>query len=153
MDFPQNSAQLWAGQLLQAARAARPPRWWWSQSKLSAGRALSLAASCYSLHFFHHMQTHSRSCGEGKKGRKQCTSVLPASTHGCLRGRKWGSPVDTVPRLGSAMPGSRGRTQTHSLDRQLTLNIVRSGGKSEEDTFYYLFFFLPNIFLVSLFVA
>lgn len=47
----------------------RPPGWLWHPAP--PGRAAFLAASLCSLHFFHHMQTHSRSRAEGEEGRKQ----------------------------------------------------------------------------------
>lgn len=70
------------------------------QSWVPAGRVMFLAASPSSLHFFHHVQTHSRSHRESEKGRKlsclgaSCASPWPAM-HLLLgegkfcRGRAW----------------------------------------------------------------
>lgn len=172
MDYPQNSARPWAVLLLQASGA--PPTslgidagvshcaCWprsWAQAGRVTGRVAFLAASPCSLHFFHHVQTHSRSHRESEKGRKQ--SCLGASLAGRApfagQGQVSQGQVVELKLCGAlalreapaVVPGCRGWTWAHSLDLQLTLKDqsqkwvrFRTG-----HIYYYL------LVLVSLFVA
>lgn len=89
------------------------------------------------------MQTHSRSCGEGKEGRKQHASLLPASARGFGQACK----AERGARLLTLCPGlARQRRQDTNSFPGSAVDLERA--ESEEDTFYYLslFFFSPNVF-------
>lgn len=132
------------------------------QSWVPAGRVMFLAASPSSLHFFHHVQTHSRSHRESEKGRKlsclgaSCAGPWPAM-HLLLgegkfcRGKAWA--WNSLSLSAERGPGNSARLQRQDMRSFFGSAVDLERSESQKwlrvrrgHIFYYIFFLFSLVF-------